>query len=81
MKPPRIDLPLTLFCVGELGVLGSFASHGEDLAEVLRREAAGLFAIEAAISHRLPLVRVADGVETFRAKAGDPQRTVIEMPV
>jgi len=79
MQPPRIDLPQALFCVAELAVLGSFASHIEDLAEVLRLEAGGLLGIEASISHRLPLERVGEGVEMLRTKSGDPQRIVVEM--
>jgi 2-desacetyl-2-hydroxyethyl bacteriochlorophyllide A dehydrogenase len=79
MQPPRIDLPQALFCVGELSVIGSFASHIEDLATVLRLEEAGLLDIEASISHRLPLERVAEGLEMLRTKSGDPQRIVVEM--
>ena len=79
MEPPRIDLPQALFCVGELTVAGSFASHAEDLARVLQLEAEGQLDIEASISHRLPLERVAEGLEMLRTKAGDPQRIVVEM--
>lgn len=79
MEPPRIDLPQALFCVCELSVAGSFASHPEDLAEVLRLEAQGALGIEASISHRLPLERVADGLEMLRTKTGDPQRIVVEI--
>ncbi len=79
MEPPRIDLPQALFCVGELCVAGSFGSHIEDLAEVLRLEADGKLGIEASISHRLPLDQVAEGLEMLRTKSGDPQRIVVEM--
>jgi 2-desacetyl-2-hydroxyethyl bacteriochlorophyllide A dehydrogenase len=79
MQPPRIDLPQALFCVCELTVLGSFASHIEDLAEVLRLEAEGQLDIDASITHRLPLARVAEGLEMLRTKSGDPQRIVVEM--
>ncbi|MCC6641765.1 MAG: zinc-binding dehydrogenase [Deltaproteobacteria bacterium] len=81
MQPPRIDLPQALFCVGELAVAGSFASHVEDLARVLALEAEGRLDIEASISHRLPLERVAEGLEMLRTKTGDPQRIVVEMDV
>ena len=79
MQPPRIDLPQALFCVCELNVLGSFASHIEDLAEVLRLEAEGQLDIDASITHRLPLARVAEGLEMLRTKSGEPQRIVVEM--
>lgn len=79
LEPPRIDLPQAYFCVLELSVLGSFASHPHDLAEVLRLEAEGKLDILGSISHRLPLERVGEGLEMLRTKTGDPQRIVVEM--
>lgn len=79
MQPPRLDLPQALFCLGELSVLGSFASHREDLEEVLAHAASGRLDIDASISHRLPLERAAEAIEILRTKRGDPQRVVIEM--
>lgn len=78
MQPPKLDLPQALFCVGELTVLGSFASHREDLEAVLALAAEGRIDLDAAISHRLPLHRVAEGVEMLRTRHGDPQRIVVE---
>jgi propanol-preferring alcohol dehydrogenase len=79
IAPPRIDLPQALFCLQEITVLGSFGSHAADLAHVLCLEAEGLLDIEGSISHRLPLERVAEGLEMLRTKRGDPQRVVVEM--
>jgi D-arabinose 1-dehydrogenase-like Zn-dependent alcohol dehydrogenase len=79
MEPPRIDLPLAMFAVRELTVLGSFGSHKRDLAEVLHMQAAGLLDIEQSISHHLPLEKVGEGLEMLRTKTGDPERIVIEM--
>jgi alcohol dehydrogenase, propanol-preferring len=80
MEALRIDLPQALFCVMELDVLGSFASHVEDLAEVLRLAGEGVLDIEASITHRLGLEDVPDGLEMLRTKRGDPQRIVVELP-
>ncbi|CAG0985634.1 L-iditol 2-dehydrogenase [Myxococcaceae bacterium] len=79
MQPPRIGLPQALFCVGELSVIGSFASHIGDLAEVLRLEAERRIDIDAAISHRLPLERVGEGLEMLRSRSQEPQRIVVEI--
>jgi 2-desacetyl-2-hydroxyethyl bacteriochlorophyllide A dehydrogenase len=79
MQPPRIDLPLAVFSLTELSVLGSFGSHIEDLAEVLRMQAEGAIDIEARISHRLPLEDAARGLEILRSKHGDPDRIVVEI--
>ena len=79
MQPPRIELPLALLAVGEISVLGSFASHAEDLDEVLRMEAEGKIDICSSITHRLPLDRVPEALEMLRTKRGDPERIVIEM--
>ncbi len=81
MKPPAIDLPQAIFCVAELSVLGSFASHIGDLAAVLALEAEGKLGIDASISHRLPLDRVVEGLEMLRTKSNDPQRIVVEFPI
>ena len=74
-----VDLPQAIFRIAELSVIGSFASHIEDLSEVLRLEAEGKLGIDASISHRLPLERVAEGLEMLRTKSNDPQRIVVEM--
>jgi threonine dehydrogenase-like Zn-dependent dehydrogenase len=79
MEPPRIDLPLAMFAVRELTVLGSFGSHKRDLAEVLHMQAVGLLNIDQSISHHLPLEKVGEGLEMLRTKTGDPERIVIEM--
>ncbi len=81
MQPPRIDLPLVAFGLRGLSVLGSFASHVDDLAEVLRLEAEGKIDIGASISHRLRLDEVAAGLELLRTKEGDPERIVVEIGV
>ena len=46
---------------------------------MLRLEAEGQLDIDASITHRLPLERVAEGLEMLRTKSGDPQRIVVEM--
>jgi threonine dehydrogenase-like Zn-dependent dehydrogenase len=79
MQPPRIDLPVAMFAIAEFSVLGSFASHVEDLAEVLRMEAEGRIDICSSITHRLPLGEVPEALEILRTKSGDPERIVIEM--
>jgi propanol-preferring alcohol dehydrogenase len=78
MQPPRLDLPQALFCIGELTVLGSFASHRADLEAVLALAAEGRLDLDGAISHRLPLDRVAEGIEMLHTRRGDPQRIVVE---
>lgn len=77
LQPPQIDVPQALFAVGELSVLGSFASHREDLEQVLALQAAGKLDIDGSISHRLPLEQVSEALEMLRSKRGDPQRIVI----
>jgi D-arabinose 1-dehydrogenase-like Zn-dependent alcohol dehydrogenase len=79
MKPPRIELPLALLAIYEISLLGSFASHLEDLAEVLRMEAEGVIDICASITHRFPLDGVPEALEMLRTKRGDPERILIEM--
>ena len=79
MQPPRIDLPVGVFAIAEISVLGSFASHLEDLAEVLRMEAEGTIDICSSITHRLPFDQVSEALEILRTKRGDPERIVIEM--
>ena len=79
MQPPRIDLPVGVFAIAEISVLGSFASHPEDLAEVLRMEANGTIDICSSITHRLPLDQVPEALEMLRTKRGDPERIIIEM--
>jgi len=79
MQPPRIDLPVAMFAIAELSVLGSFASHAEDLAEVLQMEAKGVIDICSSITHRLTLDQVPEALEMLRTKRGDPERIVIEM--
>ena len=79
MQPPRIDIPVGILAIAEISVLGSFASHAEDLAEVLRMEAEGTIDIRSSITHRLPLDQVPEALEILRTKRGDPERIVIEM--
>jgi len=76
-QPPRIDLPQALFGLQELQVLGSFGSHVADLEEVLRLQQRGDIDIEAAITHRVTLDQVIDGLERLRSKRGDPDRIVM----
>ena len=68
-----------VFAIAEISVLGSFASHPEDLAEVLRMEANGTIDICSSITHRLPLDQVPEALEMLRTKRGDPERIIIEM--
>jgi threonine dehydrogenase-like Zn-dependent dehydrogenase len=79
MQPPRIDLPVAILEIAEISVLGSFASHAEDLGEVLRMEADGVIDIRSSITHRLPLDQVPEALEMLRTKRGDPERILIEM--
>lgn len=79
MQPPRIDLPAAMLAIAEISVLGSFASHPEDLEEVLRMEAEGVIDIGSSITHRLPLDQVPEALEMLRTKRGDPERIVIEL--
>ncbi len=79
IMPPAIDLPQALFAFQELSVLGSFASHQDDLREVLQLEADGKIDIEASISHRLRLEEVAEGLEMLRMKHDNPRRIVVEI--
>jgi D-arabinose 1-dehydrogenase-like Zn-dependent alcohol dehydrogenase len=79
MQPPRIDLPVGVFAIAEISLLGSFASHAEDLAEVLRMEAESVIDISSSITHRFPLDQVPEALEMLRTKRGDPERIVIEM--
>lgn len=79
MMPPHIDLPQALFALTELAVLGTFGSHKEDVETVFRLEAAGTIDIEAAISHRLTLDQVGEGLDMLRTKRGDPRRIVVEI--
>ena len=78
MQPPRIPQPQVGFIASELSVLGSFGSHAADLAEVLRMQASGELDIESAITHRLGLDEVADGLEMLRSKQGNPDRIVVD---
>jgi propanol-preferring alcohol dehydrogenase len=78
MSPPPIPYPQAIFALSEYSVIGSFASHKEDLAEVLRLEAAGAIDIESAISHRVSLEGVPEGYDRLRRHLGDPQRIVME---
>ncbi|MCZ7525662.1 MAG: zinc-binding dehydrogenase [Acidimicrobiia bacterium] len=77
MQPPPIDYPQALFSLWELSVIGAFASHREDLEEVLALQAEGRIDIESWISHRVPLDGVVEGLEMLRTKRGDPQRVVM----
>ncbi len=79
MEPPPIPQSQVGFIANELSVLGSFGSHAEDLAEVLRLQAEGEIDIDAAITHRLSLDEVATGLEMLRTKKGDPDRIVIDL--
>lgn len=79
MQPPRIEIPLVMLAVREIGIFGSFASHAADLEEVLRMEAEGEIDIGSSITHRLPLHRVPEALEMLRTKRGDPERIVITM--
>jgi threonine dehydrogenase-like Zn-dependent dehydrogenase len=79
MQPLRIDLPVAMLAIAEISVLGSFASHAEDLDEVLRMEAEGVIDIGSSITHRLPLDKVPEALEMLRTKRGDPERIAIEM--
>jgi threonine dehydrogenase-like Zn-dependent dehydrogenase len=79
MQPPRIDIPVGILAIAEISVLGSFASHAEDLDEVLRMEASGVIDIGSSITHRLSLDQVPEALEILRTKRGDPERIVIEM--
>jgi propanol-preferring alcohol dehydrogenase len=81
MQPPRIDIPVAVLAIAEISVLGSFASHVEDLDAVLRMEAEGKIDIGSSITHRLPLDETAEALEMLRTKRGDPERIVIEMDV
>ena len=78
MAAPPIPHPQALFALFEYSVIGSFASHKEDLIEVLRLEECGAIDIEAAISHRVTLEEVPAGYERLRQYQGDPQRIVME---
>jgi threonine dehydrogenase-like Zn-dependent dehydrogenase len=81
MQPPRVDLPVAMLAIAEISILGSFASHVEDLDEVLRMEAAGEIDIVSSITHRMPLEETPEALEMLRTKRGDPERIVIEMEV
>jgi 2-desacetyl-2-hydroxyethyl bacteriochlorophyllide A dehydrogenase len=81
MQPPRIDIPVAMLAIAEISVLGSFASHVEDLDEVLRMEAAGEIDICSSITHRLPLDQTPEALEMLKTKRGDPERIVIEMEI
>ncbi len=81
IMPLQIDLPQAIFSLKELAVIGTFGSHKEDLEAVLRLQAAGTIDIESSISHRLALDQVGEGLEMLRAKTGDPQRIVVELPL
>jgi len=78
MEPLRIPQPQVGFLLGELSVIGSFGSHAEDLAAVLRMQASGDIDIESAITHRLGLDEVAAGLEMLRTKEGNPDRIVVD---
>lgn len=78
LLPPRIDLPQALFSVLELSVVGTFASHKEDLEEVLRLAAEGVLDIEGSITHRFPIERTPEAFEMLHSGGGDVQRIVIE---
>ncbi len=80
MEPPPIPYPQALFALLEYSVIGSFASHKEDLAEVLALAASGAIDIDAAISHRVALEEVPEGYDRLREHRGDPQRIVMENP-
>lgn len=77
MASPPIPYPQALFVLSEYSVIGSFASHKEDLAEVLELAAEGVIDIDATISHRVTLEEVPDGYERLREQRGDPQRIVM----
>lgn len=79
MAPPPIPLPQAIFSLAEFSVLGAFASHKEDLEEVLALDAAGTIDIDASISHRFPLEKAPDALEMLMTKTGDPQRIVVEV--
>lgn len=79
MLPPPIPIPQAFFCLAELSLLGSFASHKEDLAEVLELQASGAIDIETSISHRMPLDEAPEALEMLMSKRGDPQRIVVEV--
>ncbi|MCC7075988.1 MAG: zinc-binding dehydrogenase [Acidimicrobiia bacterium] len=78
IMPPRIDSPQALFALFEYSLLGTFASHKEDLEEVLRMEAEGAIDIEASISERYPLERAIEALDILHKGGGDVQRMVIE---
>lgn len=77
MATPPIPFPQALFAVGEYSVIGSFASHQEDIAEVLSLIASGRLDVDSAISHRISLEEVPAGYEMLRTHSGDPQRIVM----
>ncbi len=77
MAPPPIPYPQALFTVGEYSVIGSFASHRDDIAAVLDLDAAGVIDIDATVSHRISLEEVPAGYAQLREHRDDPQRIVM----
>lgn len=78
LEPPRVDLPIALFSLWQLSLVGTFASHPEDLAAVLAMERDGRLGIEDVISHRVPLAGAADALDMLRTRRDDPVRIVVE---
>jgi len=77
MMPPPIELPQALFALWELSVIGSFGSHRDDLEEVLALEADDLLDIASAVSHRVDVAGVPEGLEQLRVHRDDPQRILM----
>lgn len=80
MAPPPIPFPQALFTLAEHSVIGSFASHRDDVVAVLDLAARGVLDLEAAITHRIGIEDVADGLDQLRHHRGDPWRIVMVNP-
>ncbi len=77
MQPTPIELPQALFALWELSMVGSFGSHRDDLEEILALEADDLLDIGSAVSHRVDVAGVPEGLEQLRAHRDNPQRILM----
>ena len=80
MAPPPIPFPQALFAVAEHSVIGSFASHREDVVAVMELASTGVLDLDAAITHRIGIEEVPAGLDQLRHHRGDPWRIVMVNP-
>lgn len=61
----------------ELEVVGSYAFERSEIEELIRLMGLGRLDVANAISHRVPLSQIAQGIDLLRTRRGGPSRVVV----